>query len=421
MNYEFAEIAYLVNLMVTVGYAIAMFVYLGRHDTRTAPTRAFQQLLAGIVAWAFYDLIMIKIGRTASPETAFLLFRLLSFMWLTALAFSAEQIVCLIRTVTMRVRLMLYAPFALLYLFHVFFPGFTSGRTYGIVGGYGSFPAPFQTTLNVLWMVMFTCLSCWLGIAAFKEIDLKAQKEKTLLLLGILLNMVVMAATRMLLQKMAPGFPALGNTSMAVFVITAFFCISRYGRVLSSRTLYQVTVDSIPSGLVHTVNGRISWTNGALARMLDAPEQTLLGKPIKGLVDFRDDLANGKIGMKPSASAGTDLAEFNGRYFLHTSTPIDMRNPDQGVLHIFTDITEREKIIKELRDALAEIKTLQGFLPICVVCKKIRDDKGYWNQLESYIETHSDAAFSHGMCPDCSDQLYGDDEWYIRMKAKKKP
>ncbi len=81
---------------------------------------------------------------------------------------------------------------------------------------------------------------------------------------------------------------------------------------------------------------------------------------------------------------------------------------------------ERENLISELQDAIAKIKTLSGLVPICSNCKKIRDDKGYWNQLESYIERHSDAAFSHGMCPDCSDNLYGDQDWYVEMKKTKK-
>jgi len=57
--------------------------------------------------------------------------------------------------------------------------------------------------------------------------------------------------------------------------------------------------------------------------------------------------------------------------------------------------------IAELQDALAQIKTLQGILPICMYCKKIRDDKQYWQQVESYVSTHTEAQFSHGVCPDC--------------------
>ena len=67
---------------------------------------------------------------------------------------------------------------------------------------------------------------------------------------------------------------------------------------------------------------------------------------------------------------------------------------------------EREELIAGLRDALAEIKTLSGLLPICAECKKIRDDKGYWQQIEEYIGEHSDARFSHSICPDCMAKLY---------------
>jgi len=73
---------------------------------------------------------------------------------------------------------------------------------------------------------------------------------------------------------------------------------------------------------------------------------------------------------------------------------------------------------KELEAAVAKIKTLSGLLLICAKCKKIRDDKGYWNNLEEYIQTHSDASFSHGMCSECSDELYGKEDWYIEMKKE---
>lgn len=79
---------------------------------------------------------------------------------------------------------------------------------------------------------------------------------------------------------------------------------------------------------------------------------------------------------------------------------------------------EREGLIAELTRALDTIKTLRGIVPICSHCKKIRDDRGYWNKLEAYIEKHSDAAFSHGMCPECADLMYGHEEWYIEMKKK---
>jgi hypothetical protein len=69
---------------------------------------------------------------------------------------------------------------------------------------------------------------------------------------------------------------------------------------------------------------------------------------------------------------------------------------------------DREKLIKDLKNALANIKTLSGLLPICASCKKIRDDKGYWNQIETYIREHSEADFSHGICPECAEKIYPD-------------
>ena len=67
---------------------------------------------------------------------------------------------------------------------------------------------------------------------------------------------------------------------------------------------------------------------------------------------------------------------------------------------------ERERLIAELREALAHIKTLRGLLPICASCKNIRDDQGYWRQVEEYIKERIDVQFSHGICPDCRKTLY---------------
>ncbi len=73
---------------------------------------------------------------------------------------------------------------------------------------------------------------------------------------------------------------------------------------------------------------------------------------------------------------------------------------------------QREELIETLQKTLSEVKTLRGFLPICSYCKKIRDDKGYWSQIESYIHKHSDAEFSHGICPECAKKYYPDMDLY---------
>jgi hypothetical protein len=69
---------------------------------------------------------------------------------------------------------------------------------------------------------------------------------------------------------------------------------------------------------------------------------------------------------------------------------------------------EREAVIQELQHALAKVRTLSGLLPICANCKKIRDDGGYWSRIEVYVRDHSDAEFSHSLCPPCARTLYGE-------------
>ncbi len=69
---------------------------------------------------------------------------------------------------------------------------------------------------------------------------------------------------------------------------------------------------------------------------------------------------------------------------------------------------ERERLIGELTDALNTVKKLSGLLPICASCKKIRDETGYWQRVEQYIQEHADVSFTHGLCPECIHRLYPD-------------
>lgn len=94
----------------------------------------------------------------------------------------------------------------------------------------------------------------------------------------------------------------------------------------------------------------------------------------------------------------------------HSAIEDDSRSKFQA---IFEDISgrklvekDRERLIRELQEALSKVKKLSGFLPICASCKRIRDDQGYWNQIEAYISEHSEIDFSHGICPECAQKLY---------------
>ena len=95
---------------------------------------------------------------------------------------------------------------------------------------------------------------------------------------------------------------------------------------------------------------------------------------------------------------------------------IDSIGPGKWQLFgVSVDITERkkaeeqrEKLLRELQEALAQVKQLRGMLPICSGCKKVRDDAGYWNQIDAYIRKHSDVEFSHSLCPECLEKMYPD-------------
>ena len=97
-----------------------------------------------------------------------------------------------------------------------------------------------------------------------------------------------------------------------------------------------------------------------------------------------------------------------------------------GRMAFFVDISEkkqieqdREKLIGKLQDALDHIKTLRGIIPICAACKNIRDDKGFWHQVETYVREHSEASFTHSICPSCAKRLYPDLEIYKDESSSK--
>jgi transcriptional regulator with GAF, ATPase, and Fis domain len=102
--------------------------------------------------------------------------------------------------------------------------------------------------------------------------------------------------------------------------------------------------------------------------------------------------------LEPLAAAAATAVE-NARLYQRAQQEIAERKRAE---------TAREQLIVELQDALAQVRTLTGLLPMCASCKKIRDDQGYWQAVEVYIREHSDADFSHGLCPDCAKKLYPD-------------
>lgn len=196
---------------------------------------------------------------------------------------------------------------------------------------------------------------------------------------------------------------------------------------------YTVLFDSVPVGLYRaTAAGEILDANPALVERLGYPD----AKEVVGLnlADFFVQLEEYQAWREQMVSDGLSC-NFETRLHCKDGRTCWVENSARAVVDPETretfyegrleDITarkkaedEREQLIAELQDALAKVKTLSGLLPICSSCKRIRDDKGYWNQIEVFIQVHSDAEFTHSVCPECMKRLYpeiceGEAKWSV--------
>ena len=122
--------------------------------------------------------------------------------------------------------------------------------------------------------------------------------------------------------------------------------------------------------------------------------------------------------MEESTIADAKTTEPYG-YILKPFGVNDLRITVEMALYKHSMDMEKEKLTKELQAALANVKLLSGMLPICASCKKIRDDTGYWEQIEAYISDHSEAEFSHGLCPDCEKKAYEELKTFLDEEKRK--
>ncbi|HVN96375.1 MAG TPA: cache domain-containing protein [Syntrophorhabdaceae bacterium] len=145
-----------------------------------------------------------------------------------------------------------------------------------------------------------------------------------------------------------------------------------------------------------------------------------LSQPIQNLSRAAKGLARGEWQQLPDTGRKDEIGEvvrsFNSMSEQLQETFMAQKRAEDDLFRLNQELEQRVSLrtgeltskTTELEKALSEVKKLSGLLPICSSCKKIRDDKGYWNQIESYIKDHSEAEFSHGICPDCTKKLYPD-------------
>jgi len=165
---------------------------------------------------------------------------------------------------------------------------------------------------------------------------------------------------------------------------------------------------------------RFVFVNRQASEWLEVPLEDLVGLDVRAFLDPEDaPLLIARYEARIRGESPPDVYDVRlvGRQGRRTwvslsATRIDWKGTP-ATMSLLTDITprkalelEREENIASLQKALSEVRTLSGLLPICASCKKIRDDGGYWNQLEQYISLHSEAEFTHGICPDCRKEFF---------------
>ncbi len=188
-----------------------------------------------------------------------------------------------------------------------------------------------------------------------------------------------------------------------------------------SEARFRRLVERMNEGLVMTDERNVfTYVNDQFCQMVGHSSEELLGMAVVDLLDEENRRINLKERAKRRAG-GRGAYELillrpdGGRVHTIVSPTglFDEEGLFRGSFAVITDITarkrveeERERLITELEEALAEVKKLSGLIPICAKCKKIRDDTGYWEYLEKYISERSEAQFSHSICPECARKLY---------------
>lgn len=227
----------------------------------------------------------------------------------------------------------------------------------------------------------------------------------------------------------------IGSLNGKIFGTEALYERDITKELLAAKKHFEVTLDNMDDGLVElTGNGKIVLVNRAAAKLLDQSEEKLLSLYFADIFSGKQRRLVQEILSREDnsiARIGEDVPVIHhGNNLLLKFVPFQ----DSGAMHVLIliqDITLRKKAELELKKheeqlervvrqrtaaledsnrklqlALCKVKLLSGMLPICSSCKKIRDDQGYWNQIEEYITDHSEAEFTHSICDECAEKLY---------------
>jgi PAS domain S-box-containing protein len=181
----------------------------------------------------------------------------------------------------------------------------------------------------------------------------------------------------------------------------------------ASETRYRRLFETAQDGILilNAETGQIDDVNPFLKDMLGHTHEEFMGKKLWEIGAFKNTELQHKryVRYEDLPLITKDGREINVEFVSN----VYLVNSHKVIQCNIRDITERklvekerERLILELTEALSKVKILSGLLPICASCKKIRNDEGYWEQIEMYIRDHSEAEFSHSICPECTEKLY---------------
>ncbi|MCB2191481.1 MAG: PAS domain S-box protein [Deltaproteobacteria bacterium] len=360
------ETYYLGNLAFTMAYGLALIIYLGRHAPENPRTGTIQRWLIWSVAWAFFDVFISFSAITFPPATVFQLYRWLSFLFLLPPGFIGEVILVLIRPVTWRDRAWLYGLPLCFYLAALLEPDWIGVRLYGVAYGAENFNLWFQSFLGYN-LVILVILLVRLARDTREESDPDAKAEKKLLVWAGVITLLCQGVAQGLMALEGSHFPAFANIAVTPFAAAIYWGASRFGKVVSPRTLYQATVQAVPVGLAHLQAQRIVWANPTMATLLSYNHPVALyGLKVKDLFRpflvgpraarrFLDDLNAGRV-------QGEEVVITDSRQgqvpVLMSSSPVERGDPSRGVLLVASDLTHLKSMQSRLQHSEARYRNL---------------------------------------------------------------
>lgn len=282
-------------------------------------------------------------------------------------------------------------------------------------------PFPTLEITRGLWLqihAFYSLLLVCLGTALVVQVAVRShrvyRRQGIAILLGASLllagNAIGVLPMRSLLSE---ALPPLAYTLTGLTSAWGLFRCRLFDLVPVAR---DAVIDSMDDGMiVLDERNRIVDLNVAAQTKVGLSGDRAIGQPAEYVIPWCDWIECAQVEPATRIEVNSSQDGIRRQYDLSVSSLADRSGHPVGRLLVLRDVTEqvraeeeRNELIAELQQALAQVRTLSGLLPICASCKKIRDEQGHWHQIEAYIREHSEAQFSHGICPECARELYPD-------------